>query len=127
MNVSEFDVKKVENAVREIAAANADQVYEAVTTECDFGERKVCYYVKGGGCLVGRAICKVYPELREELEKCDYDSPVDVKGMVSFLFPDKYDVLADKLEWLSTVQENQDSKIPWGLAVTKADSSSEEN
>jgi hypothetical protein len=108
-----IDIAKIEEAVRQIAAENPNHVYQPV------GNYDACYYVKGGGCIVGRAILKVYPELKEKLTQVDVCGMLSVACLLCRL--SDTDVSADKAEWLRLVQNAQDNRNTWAFCVAYAD------
>jgi hypothetical protein len=53
----------------------------------------------------------------DELREKD-DDDEDTSVSVQFA---EYGLSADRMGWLSKVQHGQDTKLPWGAAVSKAD------
>ena len=102
--------KDVENEVRELAYEHRYYIYD------DFNERGLCRYINQGqgSCLVGKALVNldIDPETIIRLE----GNPAS-EVVAELLGPGEQ----ASLEWLDTVQCEQDNGTPWGEAVLIAD------
>jgi len=114
-----FDPKRLVAEVRALAAEKPDFVYTAIAFHADrHGGGEKCSYVHGDecGCIIGHAAVRAGMSLDELREKDDDDEDTSVS--VQFA---EYGLSADRMGWLSKVQHGQDTKLPWGAAVSKAD------
>ena len=109
--VGSLTAKDIENEVRKIAAADPYYIYD------DFDEDEgYCRYINNGegSCIVGKALVNldIDPETIIRLE----GNPAS-EVVAELLGPGEQ----ASLEWLDTVQCEQDNGTPWGEAVLIAD------
>ena len=108
-------------AVRELAAASPDAVYEP-----DAG--KYCEYTRpacgnGCGCLIGQAIVRCDPDMKESLVRFDDTRSVERKPLelnTGLCLSTSGNIVGEA--WLASVQDRQDNGETWSDAVVGADS-----
>lgn len=106
--------------VREIAAQNPDYVYQRPSfTSC------CCYCSSHSdpnqGCLIGRAILAVRPDLREDLLEIDKKAEAFNSFHLLEKIHKELDLTKQEVTWLNAVQFFQDTGITWSMAVAEAD------
>lgn len=87
----------------------------SVVVGCDYFSGGVSKGPKTRGCLVGQAISRAYPSLRQEINS---------KGHTGSTISDiitEYDICGSKRdqEYLEKIQFNQDSGVEWGKCSKK--------
>lgn len=120
------------NKIREIAADNPDFIYEAPACEDPDMGSEDCQYVhrdddlepiEGEGCIVGRALTQLGVKLNYG------DEGEAAYALIAKMVGDgRIDANLDDLEaiaWANDVQRNQDTRFPWGRAITVADEHSQ--
>lgn len=102
--------RKLIAAVRAAANENPDFVYETTTDGC--------VYVNNGqaSCIVGRGAWDL-----GLIDSTFENDSENAGGVVSLLDTLGLRLGTDEINWLATVQDAQDSHVPWGKAVEKAD------
>ena len=102
--------KDVENEVRELAYEHRYYIYD------DFNEHGICRYINQGegSCIVGRALVNLDID-PEEITRLEGNPASEV--VAELVGPGEQ----ASLEWLDTVQCEQDNGTPWGEAVLIAD------
>lgn len=84
---------------------------------CKYTQGSICIEGKLG-CLIGIATQNIFPNLSDELEKLDdQQSGLGVINMMHRMGIDYTD--KDKY-FLSSIQQLQDTKVPWGKALKVA-------
>jgi hypothetical protein len=117
-----FSAEDVVAQVRALAQEWPEHVYEPPAGPVDSGNR--CSYLVGSdghGCIVGQALLRlgVNPDALSRVEGQEAATAV---SEVAHL-----DASNDwpELDWLNHVQEAQDERKPWGVAVAAADEQAE--
>lgn len=126
---------KLTEKVREIAAEKPDYVYFQQT---EIVKGTACRYTKNtdgtvGGCIIGRALLELKPDLQSFLEEMDTRTalPASKFPMIPTIdvlllrYPELTEIsqglIIDDIKWLSLVQKNQDFGLSWGESIEKAD------
>lgn len=106
--------RKLISAVRNIAEAAPDYVYEKVGGHA-------CKYVQNGAgsCIVGQGALAAGVPLETVAE---WDQAECGSGFGDVCDRIDIDCGSDAAQWLIEVQSHQDNGIPWGEAVAAADS-----
>lgn len=110
----------LENEVRRLAAENPDFVYEGAV-EDRYGSQYVsCFYTaKGddgnltGSCLFGQALINLGAD-PYELHSYEHASISDVLERAML-------ISHSRSKWFNEVQDGQDAKMTWSVAVAEAD------
>lgn len=110
-----FTVDELIAEVRKLADENPDFVYDDVA----------CWYLIGGnpdtpGCIIGRTIMALSPELKPILEKAD-ETNENINGLFPMLSDFEFDNNTNEFQWLLSVQSSQDSGSSWEDAIELAD------
>lgn len=113
--------QKVIAAVRAHAAAKADYVYIPPDEEPEEGISGTCVYVIDGApsCLLGKGFW--------DLGLIDANAETELMNTLPFSpynrdhFGFMTSMEEEEIDWLQSVQEQQDTKQPWGQAVAYAD------
>ena len=108
-------------AVRELAAESPDAVYEPdASKSCEY-TRPACG--NGCGCLIGQAIVRCDPDMKESLVRFDDIrsvewEPLELNTVVCLSTGGN--IVGE--DWLASVQDRQDNGATWRDAVAGADS-----
>jgi hypothetical protein len=107
-------------AVRELAAESPYAVYEPDTwNSCEY-TRPACG--NGSGCLIGQAIVRCDPDMKESLVRFDDTRIVERKPLelnTGMCISTRGNIVGKV--WLASVQASQDNGATWSDAVAGAD------
>lgn len=102
--------EKIIAETRKVAASSPDFIYKQINGACK--------YIDNGSpsCIIGRALWNL--DIIDA--KCEWDKFANssIEGVVS---QEDWDIDPDEVEWLSDVQNYQDTGYPWGRAISYAD------
>lgn len=103
--------------VREIAKEKPDYFYKPPGGEIS------CKYCSSDtdpnqGCIIGRAILAIKPELKGYLLEIDEHSEI-IRNLPHI--NSQFNLTKRELEWIALVQLNQDGAYSWSMAVAEAD------
>jgi hypothetical protein len=107
-------------AVRELAAESPDAVYETDAANCCEYTRPACG--NGCGCLIGQAIVRCDPDMKESLVRFDDTRSVERKPLelnTGVCLSTSGNIVGE--DWLASVQDRQDNGATWSDAVAGAD------
>ena len=90
-----------------------DRVGNEIST-CSYSKRRVTKGPRTHGCIVGQAVRNAYPELFKIMKR-DHDNDT----VSRFLKSVGISHTDNQLDWLSRVQDNQDSGACWGVCHRK--------
>lgn len=103
-------IRHLEQIVHE---AGPDFVYKPHNgTRCQYVHRDACGN-PSGGCLIGRLLLKVSPEVTSQLE---FHNSAAVRAIPG-LFPQRWRDDQLLMAHLQSAQEQQDLKVPWGTVL----------
>lgn len=109
--IMKVDLNKVAREVINLSKENPDHVYNSPYA---------CYYTwPNGGCILGQALIKAYPKIKDLLQLADLRSQFTFTALCKDF---KIDLEGDDhlINYLEEVQRYQDEGMPWSVAVTKS-------
>jgi hypothetical protein len=120
-NGDPIDVDKLIQAVRDTAAENPDFVY----TQHPEGSITCLYTLEDGtpDCIIGRAMARIGQPLPPQNPAGGNECTLLNNGVCTWGRYEEDPLYGDrnKLNWLATVQGNQDGGFTWEYAVQEAD------
>lgn len=122
-----FDLNLLLDTIKDLARENPDFIYSGGTNGCYYTQNCLGQSGIDQGCIVGRAINRIYPDLLDKLVIFDDGSPLiedtGFYNLFSHLTMLKEEDLSDQnisiMEQIGNIQLKQDLGTPWGKCINE--------